>query len=133
MLTFSKFITEAQDSFFDWLDMRYDKIVNFKGSKDSVQKWYVKAYPHDSLGKEINPKYTFQDAVICLLNGDDFLHEFGQGDSFVRNNIIRRISELSKWSYDIVYNTYLISDNKSRLSKEQKDANWNPKDHKWKK
>ena len=126
MRIFESIIQESsKDTLFD-LSV---KMYNFNGKQDTIQKWYLQKYRSDELGKEINPKYTFGNAMVCLMNGDDIYDLLGVNDSVVRERVFSRLAELMKIDYDVIYNTW--NANKSLLRTKQDMKGWNPLKNKW--
>lgn len=84
------------------------KPVSAKITKESnVRAWYVKTYPTDDLGKDINPKLTFRTVASSLHFGSDIYDVIGVDDSLIRERIFEKIASLYKVSYGEVYDTWL--------------------------
>ena len=76
---------------------------------DNVKSWYLKAYPTDELGQEIDNKVTFND-VIQILNGGGEIYDVLTEDSIVRERVFDELSERLGVGYDVIYYTWLYPD-----------------------
>jgi len=72
----------------------------------NIKKWYIKNYPSDELGKDINPKVTFKELKENLHNVYEYLNVY---DSLVRERIFTELSKRMNVDYDIIYNKWLNS------------------------
>jgi len=71
----------------------------------SITNWYVKAYPTDDLGPEIDG--NFAGALKTMAKGGDIYDYMGVGDSLVRERLFTRLSEMLDLDYDHIYNLWL--------------------------
>ena len=73
----------------------------------NIKKFYLKEYPTDECGSEINPKATFQG--LCeILNENKCVYEYlGVGDSLVRERCFQKLSVLCFVDYDVIYRKWL--------------------------
>jgi hypothetical protein len=74
-----------------------------------VKDWYIKTYPSDDLGQEINDKITFKSLWAYMNNGYDVYEVLEVGDSIVRERIFEKLSEVLGVDYNVVYNKWLMS------------------------
>ena len=72
----------------------------------NIKKRYIKNYPSDELGKDINPKVTFKELKENLHNVYEYLNVY---DSLVRERIFTELSKRMNVDYDIIYNKWLNS------------------------
>lgn len=67
-----------------------------------VKDWYVKQYPSDSMGKDLN-NITFCDLLSGLQHGEDFYELIGVSDSIIRERIFNKLAKVSHLPYDKIY------------------------------
>jgi antirestriction protein len=82
----------------------------FKGSRgknQKVQNWYIKNYPTDDLGQELNDQITFDGLWRMMNQRYDFYDLIDVADSLVRERIFSQIAKIYGIDYDLVYNTWL--------------------------
>jgi len=72
----------------------------------NVSKWYMKTYPTDELGGEINQKLTLWDFYNALSQNRDIYKVIGVGDSVVRERIFEKLSKVLGVAYDTIYNMW---------------------------
>ncbi len=73
---------------------------------DSVRDWYIRQYPSDELGKDIEP-VTFKD-VIRSFGSDVHLDEvIGVYDSIVRNCVLGEVAYRASIPYESVYDAMI--------------------------
>ena len=73
----------------------------------NVREFYVKNYPSDDMGADINPNATFIGLFVKLIEGADIYEYIGVTDSIVRERCFERIAELWNISYDFVYELWI--------------------------
>ena len=73
----------------------------------TIRKFYVKAYPTDELGKDINKNVTFAGLLNELIVGGDVYKYIGVADSLIRERLFERLAEELEVSYDYVYKLWL--------------------------
>lgn len=73
----------------------------------SIKDWYVKKYPSDDLGNEINDKVTFNDIIEGINNNKNIYEILEVNDSLVRERIFEKISNLIGVSYEDITNQWL--------------------------
>lgn len=73
----------------------------------SIKDWYVKKYPSDDLGNEINDKVTFNNIIEGINNNKNIYEILEVNDSLVRERIFEKISNLIGVSYEDITNQWL--------------------------
>ena len=75
-------------------------------SQVRIRDWYMKNYPTDDLGPDLNRISTFED----LWNGIHLPMEIyvviGVGDSLIRERLFSELSEIKNVDYDYIYNKW---------------------------
>ena len=74
----------------------------------NIREFYVKNYPSDDLGLELNETPTFAGLLNQLIVGGDVYRYIGVGDSIIRERLFERLAEELEVSYEYVYNLSLI-------------------------
>jgi len=72
----------------------------------NVRKWYMKTYPIDELGGEINQKLTLWDVYTYLSQGYDVYKVIGVSDSVIRERVFEKLSKVLDVDYDTIYNMF---------------------------
>ena len=72
-----------------------------------LKDWYLKTYPTDELGEELNSRATFNDLFEALENYQDVYNLFGVSDSIVRERLFAKLSEIMECSYEEIFNQWL--------------------------
>lgn len=85
-----------------------DNVEDEKNVK--IKDWYLKNYPTDDLGEEIDDNNTFQDMWTALHNGTNVYDILGVGDSLVRERVFEEVSKINGVDYEYVYKKWLDSD-----------------------
>ena len=80
----------------------------FVAVKQGLRAWYIRNYPDDELGKEINPDADFEGLFETLDNYQDVYDYFGVEDSIVRERLFARLAEIMGCDYDVVYDQWLL-------------------------
>lgn len=73
----------------------------------TIKEFYLKEYPTDELGLELNEKATFTDLVTILIADMDVYDYIGVGDSLVRERLFEELATQLKKPYEWVYNMWL--------------------------
>ena len=73
----------------------------------TIKDFYLKKYPTDELGVELNEKATFAGLVTILFGDMDVYEYIGVGDSLVRERLFTELANQLETSYDYVYNLWL--------------------------
>lgn len=74
---------------------------------EKVRDAYVKNFPDDELGLEINPRVTFKGVWSAMQNGEDFYGIISVGDSLIRERIFAMMSEKLHIPYDDIYDLWI--------------------------
>jgi hypothetical protein len=85
------------------------KIGNAKRLR--VKNWYIKNYPTDDLGKEINDNLSFWSFYTYLFQGVNVYSVLGVGDSIVRERVFEKLAEILGVQYDYIYKLWLKTSN----------------------
>ena len=72
-----------------------------------IKDWYIKTYPNDELGEELNSRATFYDLFEALDNYQDVYNLFGIGDNIIRERIFEKLAEIMECPYEEIYNQWL--------------------------
>jgi hypothetical protein len=86
-------------------------VVNTRQLNNKIKDWYIKTYPTDDLGKEINGKITFKEFWSYLSQGYDVYDVLEVHDSVVRERIFEKVSDIYGIDYDVIYKKWLRSNN----------------------
>ena len=79
------------------------------GKKNTIKDWYIKNYPTDDLGEEINDA-TFNDLMTALNDGVNVYSVIGVDDSVVRERLFEHLAEINGVEYNNIYDKWLESD-----------------------
>ena len=72
-----------------------------------IKEFYLKNYPTDELGIELNENSNFTGLLNELFTSNDIYGYIGVGDSIIRERLFTKLSEILNCSYDYVYNLWL--------------------------
>ena len=72
-----------------------------------IKQFYLKNYPTDELGVELNENVNFTGLLNELFTDNDVYGYIGVGDSIIRERLFTKLSEILKTPYDYVYNLWL--------------------------
>lgn len=75
--------------------------------KTKIKEWYIKEYPTDELGVEINNKITFKDLFIVLDTYKDVYEALNVWDSIVRERVFDKLAKIMNVDYDYIYEQWL--------------------------
>ena len=73
----------------------------------NIREFYVKNYPTDELGLELNETPTFAGLLNQLIVGGDVYRYIGVTDSVIRERLFEKLAETLNVKYDYVYNLWL--------------------------
>ena len=73
----------------------------------NIREFYLKAYPTDELGLELNETPTFAGLLNQLIVNGDVYRYIGVADSIVRERLFERLAEELEVSYEYVYKLWL--------------------------
>jgi hypothetical protein len=78
-----------------------------KNMNSRVKTWYVKQFPNDDMGVELNPKITFTNILFCLIHKEDVYPPLEVYDSILRERVFAEIAERLGVPYKDVYNLWI--------------------------
>lgn len=73
----------------------------------NVREFYVKNYPSDDMGADINPNATFDGLWEVLNNYGDVYEYLYVYDSLVRERLFEKLSLNKGCEYDVIYFQWL--------------------------
>jgi len=73
----------------------------------NVREFYVKNYPSDDMGKDINPEATFDGLWKTLNTYGEVYGYLYVYDSIIRERLFEKLSEILNCEYIVVYNQWL--------------------------
>ena len=73
----------------------------------NIKELYLKNYPQDELGNEINETATLEGLLRTLIINGDVYEYIGVEDSIMRVNIFDELADSLKVNYDHVYNLWM--------------------------
>ena len=76
----------------------------------SVRDWYIKTFPNDELGYEIDDYIKFEDIQKALDEKKDVYEVIGVTDSIVRERLFQKLADLTGVSYDDIYEKWINSE-----------------------
>ena len=74
-----------------------------------IKNWYLKTYPTDNLGKEINDNVSFWSLYTFMSQRYNVYSVLGVSDSIVRERVFEKLSEILGIKYDYIYKMWLKS------------------------
>jgi fatty acid/phospholipid biosynthesis enzyme len=83
----------------------------------NVREFYVKNYPADDMGADINPNATFDGLVHALSNCQDVYEYLYVYDSIIRERLFEKLSLILNCEYMVVYNQWLSPIKKPLIKK----------------
>ena len=72
-----------------------------------IKEFYLKNYPTDELGIELNENSNFTGLLNELFTSNDVYGYIGVGDSIIRERLFEKLSEILNTPYDYVYKLWL--------------------------
>lgn len=78
-----------------------------EATQTKLRDWYMRKFPTDELGNEINPNVTFMDLFDTLDCYKDVYELIGFGDSIVRERLFQGLADCIGTDYDYVYEQWL--------------------------
>lgn len=75
--------------------------------KTKIKEWYVKEYPMDELGVELNQDITFYDLFVVLDTYKSVYEALNVWDSIVRERVFGKLAEIMNVNYDYIYEQWL--------------------------
>ena len=73
----------------------------------TIREHYLKEYPDDELGFEINPEATFVGLLDVLHNSQDVYDYIGEHDSIIRERSFLELSRILNKPYNYVWKLWL--------------------------
>jgi hypothetical protein len=73
----------------------------------NIKEFYLKNYPTDELGVELNENATFVGLLTTLYDGGEVYDYFGVGDSLVRERLFEELANQINKPYDYVYDLWM--------------------------
>jgi hypothetical protein len=73
----------------------------------NIKQFYLKKYPTDELGVEINENANFTGLLNELFTSNDVYEYISVYDSLVRERLFTELSTILNCSYEYVYNLWL--------------------------
>jgi hypothetical protein len=81
----------------------------------NVREFYVKNYPSDDMGADINPQATFDGLVHALSNCQDVYEYLNVYDSIIRERLFEKLSLILNCEYEVIYQQWLSPIKKSLI------------------
>jgi len=75
----------------------------------NIREFYVKNYPTDDMGNDINPNATFDGLWNVLKTYGDVYAYLYVYDSIIRERLFEKLSIDKDIDYDVIYNQWLKS------------------------
>lgn len=100
-------LAEEDDEIEESVKGRGNKRGKGANGDNTIRDWYIKTYPTDELGREIDESVTFDDVFAGLKNHEDFYEMVGVYDSIVRERIFNELAKSKNISYDKIYKLWL--------------------------
>lgn len=72
-----------------------------------IKEWYLKSYPNDVLGTELNDNVTFYDLFIALDTYQDVYKTLNVSDSILRERIFKKLADIMRVDYGYIYDQWL--------------------------
>lgn len=73
----------------------------------TIKQFYLKNYPTDEMGEELNENVTFVGLLNCLYEGNDVYEYIGEGDSIIRERLFENLALLTNKNYSYIYDLWL--------------------------
>lgn len=73
----------------------------------NIKEFYLKNYPQDELGNELNESATFEGLLLVLIKNEDVYEYIGVQDSIMRTDIFEELANILEVDYDHVYNLWM--------------------------
>jgi hypothetical protein len=83
----------------------------------NVREFYVKNYPSDDMGADINPQATFDGLVHALSNCQDVYEYLNVYDSIIRERLFEKLSLILNCEYEVIYQQWLSPIKKPLIKK----------------
>ena len=83
----------------------------------NVREFYVKTYPSDDMGADINPNATFDGLAQALSNCQDVYEYLNVYDSIIRERLFEKLSLILNCEYEVIYQRWLSPIKKPLIKK----------------
>ena len=77
----------------------------------NIKEFYLKNYPTDEMGEDINENANFTGLITQIFGGFDIYEYLGVYDSLVRERLFQELANQLNKPYDFVYQLWLKMDN----------------------
>ena len=74
----------------------------------SIREYYLKEYPDDDMGPDINPEATFEGLYQTLKEKGNPYEYIGVLDSLVREGCFAGLAEYKNVDYDVIYDLWYL-------------------------
>lgn len=74
-----------------------------------IKGWYMRTYPADGLGNELDGNVTFKEMFDRMAAGEDVYKVIGVGDSVVRERLFDELAKRRGVSYDTIYKLWMMA------------------------
>lgn len=72
-----------------------------------IKNWYLKSYPDDEFGIELNDDITFYDLFVVLDTYQDVYEALNVSDSILRERIFKKLADIMCVDYGYIYDQWL--------------------------
>ena len=79
-----------------------------KNEQQIIRDWYIKEYPADEIGAEIDENATFRDLFYALDCYKDVYEIIGVEDSIIRERVFARLAYIMDVDYKYIYEQWLL-------------------------
>ena len=79
-----------------------------KNEQQIIRDWYIKEYPADEIGAEIDENATFRDLFYALDCYKDVCEIIGVEDSIIRERVFARPAYIMDVDYKYIYEQCLL-------------------------
>ena len=83
----------------------------------NIREFYVKNYPSDDMGADINPNATFDGLAQALSNCQDVYNYLYVYDSIIRERCFEKLSLILNCEYEVIYQRWLSPIKKPLIKK----------------
>jgi len=73
----------------------------------TIKEFYLKNYPTDDMGEDINDNATFTGLITQIFGGFDIYEYLGVYDSLVRERLFQELANQLNKPYEFVYRLWL--------------------------
>ena len=100
--------TSFEDFISNCLDVNGGDLIELKATMETkLRDYYMRVFPADDLGEDLNATATFQDLIKALICHRDVYEVFGVGDSIIRERMFAQLSFILDCEYDDIYRLWL--------------------------